>query len=219
MRLCSSCRSFCLQVRPCCTGSQPRAASQEFIADTPFGGMKGTEPKAPYVPKFTPELTFAPSPSTYSLPGVDDGFLSSLATLGEDGEEPELDPKKPLLALVWKVCFRLAFCEHAASFRCARCSLSTLHSATLCAQENGSPRAERVLHSLLMQDLAVAVRANGKVLLNYVAGRVTEGFYAVMVSRSVQRVIVPSLSRANQNPPHALISLNRNWALGSLSAT
>lgn len=38
-----------------------------------------------------------------------------------------------------------------------------------------------MLSSVAFQDLAVAVRSNGVILLNYVSGRVTEGFYAVMV--------------------------------------
>lgn len=51
------------------------------------------------------QLTFAPSPSTYSLPAVDSEMLATMPTLGEDGEEheAEIDPKKPLIALVWKV--------------------------------------------------------------------------------------------------------------------
>lgn len=37
------------------------------------------------------------------------------------------------------------------------------------------------IFAVTVQDLAVSVRTTGVLLLNYASGRVTEGFYAVMV--------------------------------------
>lgn len=122
----------------------------------------------------------APSPSTYSLAALDPDFAASVRS-----GTANLNDKLPRLAFVWKVPLPLAPLAarptaHPRRFPepdCGNVGFGGAESRCASPVWTTDPASSSLSSP---QDLAVAVRANGAVLLNYVNGRVTEGFYAVM---------------------------------------